>query len=83
MLIFELKRTYTARGLVQLGQLYMPLVRAITGRPIYPLLVCQNLTPAAKDRYLVESLEDWLKLVETAHNENRPLPILTLQWRPK
>ena len=26
ILLFELKRTYTARGLVQLGQLYMPLL---------------------------------------------------------
>jgi hypothetical protein len=82
-LIFELKRTFALYGLVQLGQLYGPLMQfALPGVPVFKLLVCKNLNGQCNSRYLVASLEAWFELVETALEEGSDLPILTLQWRP-
>lgn len=82
-LIFELKRTFASYGLVQLGQLYGPLVEWIFPKvPTYKLLVCKNLTPQCNHRFLVKSLDDWLESVEIAIDRRAELPILTLQWRP-
>jgi hypothetical protein len=77
-LIFECKRTFTARGLVQLGQLYGPLVRkAMPSLKVYQLLVCKNLNPDVRDKHLVPSLSAWFDLILAGGD----LPILTLQWR--
>ena len=74
--IFELKRTFTTRGLVQLGQLYRPLVRSILpGYEVFCLLVCKNLRPEANDQYLRYSLDGWFRETEERGPE---LPILTL-----
>jgi hypothetical protein len=82
-LIFELKRTFALYGLVQLGQLYAPLVDAISpDTPCFKLLVCKNLTAQVNKKFLVESLDDWLFMVEDCLDTNQDIPILTLQWRP-
>lgn len=82
-LIFELKRTFALYGLVQLGQLYGPLVEHLFPKvPTYKLLVCKNLTAQCNHRFLVQSLDDWLDSVENSLVSAREMPILTLQWRP-
>lgn len=82
-LIFELKRTFASYGLVQLGQLYGPLVERIFPEvPTFKLLVCKNLTSQCNHRFLVQNLDEWLESVESALGASRTLPILTLQWRP-
>src|SRR5262245_11853219 len=81
-LIFELKRTFALYGLVQLGQLYAPLVQHIEDKPTFCLLVCKNLTPKVNHKFLCRTLDDWLQSVETALDQGHDLPILTLQWRP-
>lgn len=82
-LIFELKRTFTTRGLVQLSQLYIPLVKHILpDRRVFGLLVCKNLRPEANDQYLRYELNGWLREVQEAVLSGRDLPVYTLQWEP-
>ena len=82
--VFECKRTHTDRGLVQLGQLYLPLVRYIlTGYHVFGLLVCQNLDPQMNRRYLLNQISDWFDILEKAIFEGRPraVPLHSLCWR--
>lgn len=43
VLVFEIKLTQCKSGLLQIGQLYRPLLRQIYQRPVVGILVCKNL----------------------------------------
>lgn len=43
VILFEIKLTQCKSGLLQIGQLYRPLLRHIYSRPVVGVLVCKNL----------------------------------------
>jgi hypothetical protein len=83
VLLFENKRTHKDRGLVQLGQLYRPLLEFVyPGFAVFGLLVCRNLDPSVNRRYLVASLQDWFDLLEAGLIAGTEVPLYSLCWRP-
>jgi hypothetical protein len=81
VLLFECKRTHKDRGLVQLGQLYGPLLESALGAKVFSLLVAENLDPKTPRTYLCETLQIWLDKVEEAILRGVRLEIHSLNWR--
>jgi hypothetical protein len=48
VIVFECKLTQQERGLIQLGQLYRPLLRKIYDRPVVGVLVCRVMRKECK-----------------------------------
>jgi hypothetical protein len=82
VLLFECKRTHNDRGLVQLGQLYRPLLEHIyPGSKVFGLLVCKNLDSRVNRKYLLGSLEDWWTRIEDSLISGQEIPLYSLCWR--
>ena len=59
VVVFEVKLTQRKSAILQIGELYRPLLRAIYQRPVVGVVVCKNLvyTPG---RWLIGGPEDVL-----------------------
>ena len=80
--LFECKRTHNDRGLVQLGQLYRPLLEFIyPGCRVFGLLVCKNLDSRVNRKYLLPSLDEWWNRIEQSLISGEDLPLYSLCWR--
>jgi len=80
--IFECKRTHNDRGLVQLGQLYSPLVQFLyPDFRIFGLLVCRNLDSRVNRKYLLPEISEWFSRIEESLISGEQIPLYSLCWR--
>lgn len=83
--ILESKHTWTAEGMEQLEQLYMPVVEMATNKKVLGVQVCKHLSPHCSGP-IYNTLESAVIAARTGYNlgygsHYEPTRLVTLHWR--